>query len=211
MTLDALALFGKRVRKTAEGYLIPDGGLHSPGTVRAEGDWSSAAFMLAAGALAGDVTVTGLDPLSAQRDKRIADILAGMGAEVSFPAGDRCRVKAAPLRAVRVDVDDIPDLAPVLSVLMAAAEGESVMTGVARLRDKESDRLAAIVHNLSAMDSRALRLPAHPRRQNKEFRGKRLRGSPHGDVRRRGGAACGRRGDGCGSGGKILPRVLPRS
>lgn len=151
MTLDALALFGKRVKKTAEGYLIPDGGLHSPGTVRAEGDWSSAAFMLAAGALAGDVTVTGLDSRSAQRDKQIADILAEMGAEVSFPAGDRCRVKAAPLRAVRVDVDDIPDLAPVLSVLMAAAEGESVMTGVARLRDKESDRLAAIVHNLSAM------------------------------------------------------------
>lgn len=151
MTLDVLALFGKRVQKTRDGFLLPAGRLHSPGIVRAEGDWSSAAFMLAAGALAGDVTVTGLDPRSAQRDKRIADILAGMGAEVSFPAGDRCRVKAAPLRAVRVDVDDIPDLAPVLSVLMAAAEGESVMTGVARLRDKESDRLAAIVHNLSAM------------------------------------------------------------
>ena len=109
MTLDALALFGKRVKKTAEGYLIPDGGLHSPGTVRAEGDWSSAAFMLAAGALAGDVTVTGLDPRSAQRDKRIADILAGMGAEVSFPAGGRCRVKAAPLRAVRADVDELKE------------------------------------------------------------------------------------------------------
>ena len=151
MTLNALAAFGKTV--TADGgiYRIPAGSLRSPGEVRAEGDWSSAAFMLAAGALAGDVTVTGLDPRSAQRDKRIADILAEMGAEVSFPAGDRCRVKAAPLRAVRVDVDDIPDLAPVLSVIMAAAEGESVMTGVARLRDKESDRLAAIVHHLSAM------------------------------------------------------------
>lgn len=106
--------------------------------------------MLAAGALAGDVTVTGLDPESRQRDRAIADILREMGCDMTFTEAG-CRAVKSRLRGVRTDVTDIPDLAPVLSVLMAAAEGESVMTGVLRLRDKESDRLSAIIKNLEAM------------------------------------------------------------
>ena len=155
MTLDVLALFGKRVQKTRDGFFLPAGRLHSPGIVRAEGDWSSAAFMLAAGALTGDVTVTGLDRASAQRDKAMADILARMGADVSFPDGTACRVKKAPLHAVETDMEDTPDLAPVLAVVMAAAEGKSVMRGVSRLRVKESDRLAAILSDLESMGVRA--------------------------------------------------------
>ena len=155
MTLNALAAFGKIV--TADGgiYRIPAGKLRSPGEVRAEGDWSSAAFMLAAGALAGDATVTGLASESAQKDKAIADILARMGARVHQDSSS-CRAAAdGALRAVTADISDTPDLAPVLSVLMAQAEGKSVMTGVARLRDKESDRLDAIMRNLAAMGVRS--------------------------------------------------------
>ena len=150
MTLDALALFGKRVEEDDGVYILPAGRLHSPGELRAEGDWSSAAFMLAAGALAGDVTVTGLNADSAQRDKAIADILAKMGADVKSE-NDAFTVRAGRLVPVEADMEDTPDLAPVLSVVMAAAEGRSVMTGVGRLKDKESDRLAAIVSNLAAM------------------------------------------------------------
>lgn len=106
--------------------------------------------MLAAGALTGDVTVTGLSQISTQRDRLITDVLARMGAAVTAENG-RCRVSESPLHGVSVDITDTPDMAPVLSVLMAQAKGESVMTGVGRLKDKESDRLAAIMHNLSAM------------------------------------------------------------
>lgn len=150
MTLDVLALFGKKIDCKDGAYIIRAGALHSPSEVRAEGDWSNAAFMLAAGALTGDVTVTGLSQDSTQRDKLIADVLARMGAEVTAET-DRCRVSKSPLRGVSVDIADTPDMAPILSVLMAQAEGESVMTGVSRLQDKESDRLAAIMHNLAAM------------------------------------------------------------
>ena len=150
MTLDALALFGKKIECRDGAYLIPAGALRPPSEVRAEGDWSNAAFMLAAGALTGDVTVTGLSQISTQRDRLITDVLARMGAAVTAENG-RCRVSESPLHGVSVDITDTPDMAPVLSVLMAQAKGESVMTGVGRLKDKESDRLAAIMHNLSAM------------------------------------------------------------
>ena len=140
----------RRRQAGVAGVFTVGGGYVSPGETAAEGDWSGAAFMLAAGALAGDVTVTGLDPESRQRDRAIADILREMGCDMTFTEMG-CRAAKSRLRGVRTDVTDIPDLAPVLSVLMAAAEGESVMTGVLRLRDKESDRLSAIIKNLEAM------------------------------------------------------------
>ena len=149
MTLEVMRLFGARAEEK-DGVFTVGGGYVSPGETAAEGDWSGAAFMLAAGALAGDVTVTGLDPESRQRDRAIADILREMGCDMTFTEMG-CRAVKSRLRGVRTDVTDIPDLAPVLSVLMAAAEGESVMTGVLRLRDKESDRLSAIIKNLEAM------------------------------------------------------------
>lgn len=153
MTLAVLALFGKKAEHENGVYTIPAGRLRSPGSVRAEGDWSSAAFLLAAGALKGDVTVTGLDPESAQSDKHMADILAAMGARIELTPLS-CRAIQGELHGIERDVEDTPDLAPVLSVLMAQASGKSVMTGVSRLKDKESDRLAAIVENLAAMGVR---------------------------------------------------------
>ena len=154
MTVNALAAFNKHISFADGEYTVPAGRLHSPGTVRAEGDWSSAAFLLAAGALTGDVTVKGLDPTSAQRDRAIADILTRMGARVTLSDGV-CRAEKDELRGVSADVEDTPDLAPVLSVLMAQAKGKSVMRGVSRLKDKESDRLAAIIRALDAMGVRS--------------------------------------------------------
>ena len=150
MTLSVLRLFGCDAVRTPSCYRIDGRAMRAPARVKAEGDWSGAAFMLAAGALCGDVTVTGLDPTSTQRDRAIADILRGMGATVT-EGTDFCRATASPLHGLGVDITDTPDLAPVLSVLMAAASGKSVMKGVLRLRDKESDRLAGICDNLAAV------------------------------------------------------------
>ncbi len=152
MTLEVLGDFGVATERKADGsgFAVCGSGCVSPREVTVEGDWSGAAFPLAAGVLAGDVTVTGLNPDSTQRDKIIVDILRSMGGDVTF-AANGVRARKSALRRITADVTDVPDLAPVLSVLMAAAEGNSVMTGVGRLRDKESDRLAAIVENLAAM------------------------------------------------------------
>lgn len=150
MTLDVMNSFGVKTVRDGNRYLVKSDGYRSPREIAAEGDWSGAAFPLAAGILAGDVTVTGLNPDSAQRDKKIVELIRLMGGDIRTAADGVRTVKSA-LHAVTADLTDVPDLAPVLSVLMAAAEGKSVMTGVGRLRDKESDRLRAVAENLAAM------------------------------------------------------------
>lgn len=117
----------------------------SPGGAHVESDWSHAAFYLTAGAIghAGPLTLTGLDMDSAQGDRAIVGILRRMGAEIREEGGS-LTVFPSSLHAADVDASQIPDLVPVLSVTMAAAQGESRITGAARLRIKESDRLSAM-------------------------------------------------------------------
>ncbi len=143
ITLATLAQFGVSVSILPGAYGIPVGQrFRSPGRIRAEGDWSNAAFFLAAGALAGEVTVSGLDQASPQGDKQILAILKDFGAEVRL-AGDSVTVRPGQLRGRAVDISQAPDLLPVLAVVAAAAQGESRFLKAGRLRLKESDRLAA--------------------------------------------------------------------
>lgn len=134
-----------------EQTLVVPGGQRavSPGCAHVEGDWSHAAFYLTAGCLAGPVTLRGLDPQSVQGDRAIVQILRGMGARIDCEDG-AITVHPSPLHACGVDASQIPDLVPILAVAMAAAGGESRITGAARLRIKESDRLAAICAALTA-------------------------------------------------------------
>ena len=108
-----------------------------------EGDWSGAAFLLVAGAIAGEVTVTNLDFQSAQADKEILAPLKNSGAELLVEQ-DRVSVKRSQLKAFRFDATHCPDLFPPLVVLAAACEGISQIRGVSRLRVKESDRATAL-------------------------------------------------------------------
>lgn len=147
MTRDALAGAGVEILPAAGGFRVPGGQTYRPRDAAVEGDWSQAAFLLVMGALAGDVTVTGLNPDSRQGDRAAAGILRRMGADLTeTPGGLRCR--RSPLRGARIDASQIPDLVPVLAVAAALAEGETRITGAARLRLKESDRLAAMAENL---------------------------------------------------------------
>ena len=151
MTLRTLARFGIRVEETPEGWRVPGGQRYrSPGRAVLEGDWSNAAFHLVSGALGGAVTVTGLDSGSAQRDREIAELLARFGARITV-RGDAVTAAPGTLTGQRVDVDQIPDLLPVLAVLGCAARGETVLCNAARLRDKESDRLTAAADMLRAL------------------------------------------------------------
>ncbi len=152
MTVNTLAKFGITVTEKDDTYYIKGSQKYiSPEEIFVEGDWSNAAFFLCAGAINGDVTVTGLDFNSLQGDKKIVDILKQMGADVGTD-GDGVRVKSAELHGVQIDASDIPDLVPVLSVTAANAKsGVTVVTNAERLRLKESDRLQAICESLTRL------------------------------------------------------------
>jgi 3-phosphoshikimate 1-carboxyvinyltransferase len=123
---------------------------------RIEGDWSSAANFLVAGAVFGDVEVEGLDTQSLQADISIMDILMDAGASMSQLEGDTpstgpIHVTRAPLCAFETDLNNCPDLFPIVAVLAAFCPGQSRIRGVQRLLHKETDRAAAIVDMLTQM------------------------------------------------------------
>ncbi len=122
-----------------------------PQSVAAEGDYSGAAFFLCMGALSENgVTADGLLPESRQGDKAVLDVLAQMGAQVKA-ADHGVTVSRGTLRAVTIDAAQIPDLIPALSVLASVAEGTTHIINGARLRDKESDRIASTAQMLRAL------------------------------------------------------------
>ncbi len=145
MTLEVLNFFGIKIEEKDNSFFIKGAQKYrSPETLTAEGDWSNAAFFLTAGALAGSVTVTGLNPTSLQGDRKITELLEQMGADVSVLDGE-VTVSRNKLKAISIDAADIPDLVPVLSVANAAAdEGLCVISNAQRLKMKESDRLASV-------------------------------------------------------------------
>lgn len=104
-----------------------------------EGDWSGAAFHLVAAAISGQVEMTRLLANSLQADARILDVLKNCGANVVFNSDHIC-VSKNELNAFCFDATDCPDLFPPLVVLAACCNGQSVISGVSRLKHKESDR-----------------------------------------------------------------------
>lgn len=126
--------------------------LVSPSKVSVEGDWSHAAFYLAAGVMGeGTVTLGGLDAASVQSDRAIVSILRDMGGRVDTHADGSISAHASGLHGIQIDASQIPDIVPILAVLGCAAEGTTTITGAARLRIKECDRLAAMAQELTRL------------------------------------------------------------
>ena len=132
MTLDAMKLFGRNIAE----YSITSGAFHSPGEITVEGDWSNAAFFLAAKALGSDLTVGNLNFESSQGDMACYQLFSDLTNQLTVPCGD------------------IPDLVPILSVVAAANRG-ATFTNIRRLRLKESDRVASVIAMLSALGCKA--------------------------------------------------------
>lgn len=153
LTLSSLAAFGVHADwDESHGIAInvPGKQKFQPSDVSVEGDFSHAAFWLAAGVLGNGVELTGLKHDSLQGDAHIIDILRAMGAKPEWH-GDTLCVPHAQLHGTEVDVSQVPDLFPILSVLAAEAKGITHLTNAARLRIKESDRLAAMAKELSTL------------------------------------------------------------
>ncbi|HVT15744.1 MAG TPA: 3-phosphoshikimate 1-carboxyvinyltransferase [Thermoanaerobaculia bacterium] len=116
--------------------------------VRVEGDASAACYPAAAAALTGGtVRLRGLAADSRQGDLRFLDLLAAMGAQVRRHGGE-IEVRGGELRAVAADLSAMPDQVPTLAALAPFARGTTLISNVAHLRLKESDRLAAMAGEL---------------------------------------------------------------
>lgn len=146
MTRSAMADFGVTVR----GLTVENEKYTSPSCAEIDGDWSSAAFLLVAGAVGGEVSVTGLNMNSIQGDKTVVDVLKRMGADVEIEK-NRVTVRKSALHGVEIDVREIPDLLPVLSIAAAFAQGETDFVNAERLRIKESDRIESTSQMLTAL------------------------------------------------------------
>jgi len=154
MTLRTISIFGVNIEVIpgGKGYKITGGQKFvSPVSITAEGDWSNAAFWLAAGAVSGKTEVGGLDLLSPQGDKAIVKLLGSFGA-CCESVGGSITVSKSPMHGIMIDAGPIPDLVPILTVAACAAKGETVIKNAARLRIKESDRLNSVTAMITALD-----------------------------------------------------------
>ncbi|MGN0641706.1 MAG: 3-phosphoshikimate 1-carboxyvinyltransferase [Huintestinicola sp.] len=142
MTVAALSMFGVTVKESViDGlpiYLIKGGQKYKAHSCSIEGDYSQAAFFYTANALGSEISVDNLNESSVQGDKAITDIIGDCGGKM-------------PLKPFTVDVGDIPDLVPILTVLGCFTEGTSRIVNAARLKIKESDRITAIANALNAI------------------------------------------------------------
>ncbi len=111
-------------------------------------DWSSAAFPLCAALVTGSsLTFSGLDPDDSQGDKRIISFLQQMGADIRWVDGSLA-VTPSSLKGVEMDLNDTPDLLPVMAVLGCFASGETRLINVAQARIKETDRISVMCSEL---------------------------------------------------------------
>ncbi|MDD4644719.1 MAG: 3-phosphoshikimate 1-carboxyvinyltransferase [Bacteroidales bacterium] len=140
MTIDILKQFGISVKHDEyKTFHIPGKQKYRPATIQVEGDWSGAAFLLVAGALAGTVTISGLQENSLQADRQILQALEFAGAKIEI-TGDRITVSRGELRPFDFNATNCPDLFPPLVALAAHCNGVSRIEGVGRLIHKESNR-----------------------------------------------------------------------
>ena len=170
ITVDVLKKFGIRMSSEMEGgddfletqdwalctgvnFHIKGGQRYKAADFAIEADWSGAAPFLVAGAIFGDIEVEGLDTESLQADISIMDILMEAGASMSQldSPGGPIHVRRAPLSPFHTDLNNCPDLFPMVAVLAAFCPGKSHILGVERLRHKETDRAAAIEQMLTQM------------------------------------------------------------
>jgi 3-phosphoshikimate 1-carboxyvinyltransferase len=173
MTLALLKNFGIDVRHTNyETFFIK--GMQTFRFPRneywVEGDWSGAAFLLAAGAVGGTVTVTGLDTGSPQADRKIIQALELAGANINITK-NTVEVTKSKLKAFHFDATHCPDLFPPLVALACNCEGKTVLTGVERLIHKESNRALALEKEFTALGGE-IRVAGN----QMEITGKRLKG-----------------------------------
>ena len=150
MTTSMMKAFGVMCEREGDRFFVSGNQAYSPLSYTVPGDYSSAAFPLAAGALSGSVTVKGLDPEDVQGDRKILEILKNFGAEVQTNGWDVTVSKGA-LKGCTIDMSSVPDLFPIIATVATQAEGKTLLFNAKHLRYKESDRIATVTTFLRNM------------------------------------------------------------
>ena len=164
ITLNLLRRFGIDVEQQGyERFRVAATQYRSPGSIRVEGDASSASYFLALGLLGGGpVTVRGVDAQSIQGDIGFARFLEeSLGACLQWGAGEVTvsRSEAGPLPAFDRDFNDIPDAAMTAAVLALYAKGPCTLRNIASWRVKETDRIAAMATELRKLGAEVIERP----------------------------------------------------
>lgn len=147
MTLRTLAHYGIVAELDDQRIKIAGKQKYRARDYTVEADYSNAAFWIVAGIIGGGITLTGLNPNSVQGDAKIIDIVRAMGASLVFD-DQKLKIMPSKTRGTAIDVAEIIDLVPILAVLAAVSEGDTVIYNGQRLRYKESDRIKATVSQL---------------------------------------------------------------
>jgi 3-phosphoshikimate 1-carboxyvinyltransferase len=142
-----------------ERFWVEGGQSYKADEVAVPGDFSSATFFMAAGAVgAGSITLRGLDMTDTQGDKAVVDILQSMGAEITV-GEEGLMISEGELVGQELDLNDTPDALPALSVVGCFARGRTVLRNVPQARIKETDRISAMAKELTKMGARVEELP----------------------------------------------------
>jgi len=153
MTQAVLVEHGVKVPTHENHIHIPAGQSYTSSNGRVPGDFSSAAFLLAAAAITSSrVQLNNLDYRTVQGDKAIMGILKNMGVNGKV-CDDRVEIEGtdSTLKPVEVNAENIPDLVPAIAVLGCYAKGVTHIFGAHRLQFKESDRLGSLYLELTKM------------------------------------------------------------
>jgi 3-phosphoshikimate 1-carboxyvinyltransferase len=147
MTLWCLKQFGIKVTSKWNGFVVKRQ-RYLPAKFNVEGDWSSASYFMALGALSKEgIQLENLKSASLQGDRIMLDFMRNMGVNVRVD-GNTVVIKAGRIKAISADLSDCIDLLPAMAVLAALGEGESVFIGIERARIKESNRVTAVKEGL---------------------------------------------------------------
>ncbi|MFH0846600.1 MAG: 3-phosphoshikimate 1-carboxyvinyltransferase [Chloroflexota bacterium] len=151
MTIECLGKFGIKIDSSSDllSFRVARQ-RYQPARYQVEGDWSSASYLLALGAVLGETEVLNLNPASLQGDKVLLDFLDMMGADIKI-SKECITVKKKKLKGIKANLKDSIDLLPTMGVLAAIAQGETELSGIARARLKESNRVSAVREGLVKM------------------------------------------------------------
>jgi len=154
LTLDVMKQFGMKTpeNKNYESFYFTSTH-HSPLATHeytVEGDWSGGAFLLVAGAIAGNITVKGLDVQSTQADRAVLQALIDCGAGISIEPA-QIELRPLPLKPFHFNATDCPDLFPPLVALAACCNGTTSIEGASRLTHKESNRALTLQQEFGKM------------------------------------------------------------
>lgn len=153
ITIEVLKSYGFRVLESDNTFIV-GGEIENLSSCLVEGDWSNSAFFLVAGAINGEICVTGLNANSVQGDRKILEVLKSANAKI-VQDGDCILVKKSNLKAFNLSAQDCPDLVPICAVLGAYAKGVTKIFDIERLKLKESDRIISTIEMLTSCGIKA--------------------------------------------------------